>query len=204
MYTLPMKKVLQFIYPYQYLHSKWWHRLLFVLITLGTLLFGVSIARVIRWNVAVYESTAEVKIQDIQDDYELVCESIYQKCDYSSIERYLSLPEVRKKLANHPGYNQLKAEIVNSIRVSGWNNDINFYPSAEQNKLLDKVAPIASDLDKRGVIDVVFSSKLVLHNILLIIFTGITSALVAWVIIFGVVYRVLMYIVYGKRLGKQN
>lgn len=195
-----MKKIIsKFIYPYRHLHKKWWHRLILVLLIIISLTTTIAVAvDVESFSYSFFEE--KIYITGGSSTYpfnnDIACEndssylswSSLDGCDSVDVFNFLTESEWAKFQENSSGltFN----EFINKNPVYKiFMND------------MDKTRVVGSLVDN-GIIDLNYEYNFIVTNLLMVVLLSILSGVGVFVAFFSVIYRIVLYIVYGTGLGK--
>lgn len=195
-----MKKILKLIYPYSYLNSKWWHRLILVIIISISLCIGVISWIYVRNNVTPWENySTYIKINNYNNnEYMPVCLKTTYICtqlhifDFIEKSNSINLSDFIEKNPELKEYNFRKTQGF----YRNW-GDIEI----ENNNIVKKTSLVYL-LEKQDLIEIRNENNLNLVNIFLTIIGSLIAFFLVLIISFSFIYRVILYIVYGSNLRK--
>jgi len=201
-----MKKTFKFIYPYSYLHSKWWHRLILVFIILGSLLFGIfSGISLANYSIPWSLHYSYVKINNYKDsEFQLACKRdviySYYPCSKDAVFLFLEKTDWATQspiTIDGKTFNQIiKEKEIKKVSRSrfSWDNGL-----SKDDKIL-----IIGELEKNNIIEIFSEYKSNIANIILTILAGIGIFIGSFSVFFSFIYRMILYIIFGFKLGKKD
>lgn len=206
-----MKKIFKLIYPYSYLHSKWWHRLILVIIILGGLFLGListlGLANdSLSWKTYIYYA----KVEGLGNDtFQVICkreENTYGgNCSPLGINVMIFDFLEKTSWANshlitteNKTFNEFLGEKINLQSKMIQNIYLKGTVFTNEKEL------VISDLKTKGIIQTKFETDHNIGNIILSILGGVAILVGSFAIFFGAIYRTVLYIIYGSKLGKEN
>lgn len=195
-----MKKIFKLIYPYSYLNSKWWHRLILVIIILISLCVGVIGWIYVRDNFTPWENySTYVKINNYNnDEYMPVCLKTTYICTQLHVSNFIEKNN-SVDLLNFIDKNPELKE-YNFRKAQGFY--INFGDIEIDNNYIVKKTSLVNLLEKQDLIQIRNESNLNLINIFLTIIGSLITFFLTLIVFFIFIYRIILYIAYGSNLGK--
>lgn len=188
-------KVFKFIYPYKHLHSKWWHRLVLVITIVSTIgLAGLTFVTLEDYDLRLGNEAIDVTVmgsngfgpvEACNKTESLLSYNRYDGCNDEHVFDYLIETKWGNEVAIFEDGGSLSSA---SLKDS-------YFRSSER--------ALIADLVNANFIEVQEYSWFSFGNLILLILISIVTAALGFSVFFGVVYRIILYISYGKSLGRK-
>lgn len=186
-----MKKLFTFLYPFSYLHTKWWHRLILVIVILGGLALAIwSSWFFVYWgNIPTWSNSCTIDIVNSKKHstvYLSKSDEYQWRCNEYRVTQYLSEGNW-SILRSSPHFNEFSQYFLNSKNQ----NDSFFLWSISEDSV--------EWLEERSVIELEIESNIFILGWLGVIWSGLGIFIGTISFFFAVIYRVVIFVIYGSK-----
>jgi predicted ATPase len=175
-----MKKIFTSIYPFKYLHVKWWHRLFLVFSVLLSIVVGVAAFDYFSYDLKPKISRLYVTTADSSISNQVACEKEYFRwgiCSTHDVFDYLITTR----------WGQETIITTNAGTLS----DVRVTTESQKDTAINALV-------RKNIIEITRTTTSHLGNIVSLSLIAILSAFFAWLLLINIFYRTVIYVIFGN------